>query len=350
VVDEHLEAVFGGEETNGDEPPDTGTSDGGVHDDAPALLHPAAADDPLLQTQSSRRWDVLGTCRLDPARSRPRGYRRIVDGSVSRTDPDATAMTMHRGGSAVGYQVHYLIDGGKARIILHAVAMSGDVMEHQPFLHQLRRVLFRWHLHPTRLIADAKYGTFATIPALVALGITAAIPLRDFDHKTGYFGTSHFRYDAVEDTYTCPAGQVLRRSRIEWAAQKTEYQADPAVCAECVLKAQCTPSMTGRQIHRSFHAAAMEQVAAYATTEAYAQAMRKRRVWIEPLFAEAKQWHGLRRFRLRRLWRVNCETLLVASCQNLKRYLAVRGWGRRHGPAGSLWATCSAPATILRSV
>ncbi len=50
--------------------------------------------------------------------------------------------------------------------------------------------------------------------------------------------------------------------------------------------------------------------------------MRLRMVWVEPLFAEAKDWHGLRRFRLRRLWRVNGEALLIAAGQNLKRLLS----------------------------
>ena len=61
--------------------------------------------------------------------------------------------------------------------------------------------------------------------------------------------------------------------------------------------------------------------------------MNKRKVWVEPLFAEAKDWHGMRRFRLRRLWRVNCEALVTAAGQNLKRLLQKRGWGRRPFPA-----------------
>jgi hypothetical protein len=61
-------------------------------------------------------------------------------------------------------------------------------------------------------------------------------------------------------------------------------------------------------------------------------------VWVEPLFAEAKEWHGLRRFRLRHLWRVNCEALLTAAGQNLKRLLSTRGWGRRPLPSGAALA------------
>jgi len=76
-------------------------------------------------------------------------------------------------------------------------------------------------------------------------------------------------------------------------------------------------------------------VRGYHATESYAKAMRKRQVWVEPLFAEAKDWHGLRRFRLRGLEKVNGEALLIATGQNLKRLLSRCGWGRRPFPAGS---------------
>src|SRR6185295_11171049 len=93
---------------------------------------------------------------------------------------------------------------------------------------------------------------------------------------------------------------------------------------------------TGRHVHRSLHEAYLDRVRAYHATEAYKQAMRKRAVWIEPLFGEAKQWHGLRQFRLRGLLKVNTEGLLTAAGQNLKRWLVATGWGRRHAPCGAL--------------
>ncbi len=63
--------------------------------------------------------------------------------------------------------------------------------------------------------------------------------------------------------------------------------------------------------------------------------MRKRQVWVEPLFAEAKAWHGLRRFRLRTLLKVNIQSLLIATGQNLKRLLSWRGWEQRGWPSGA---------------
>jgi hypothetical protein len=91
-------------------------------------------------------------------------------------------------------------------------------------------------------------------------------------------------------------------------------------------------------IHRSLYADYLERVRSYHATEAYQKAMRKRQVWVEPLFAEAKAWHGLRRLRLRGLLDANIQGLLIAAGQNLKRLLAATGWGRRHARCGSLLA------------
>jgi Transposase DDE domain len=132
----------------------------------------------------------------------------------------------------------------------------------------------------------------------------------------------------------CPQGQLLRPYRRELLAERVEYRAAPAFCNACPLKAQCTPSDHRRIVHRHVAEMYLDRVRAYHQGEPYAKAMRKRKVWVEPLFAEGKQWHGMRRFRLRRLWRVNSEALLLAAGQNLKRLFQQRGWGRRPFPDG----------------
>ncbi len=189
------------------------------------------------------------------------------------------------------------------------------------------------------------------------LGIRAYVPLPDWEHQRPYFGPGKFTFDAERDVYVCPQGQLLRPFRREYHVQKTEYRAEPTTCNACPLKPDCPPSDHGRQVHRHFAESYLERVRAYHQTPAYEKAMRKRKVWVEPLFAEAKEWHGLRRFRLRRLWRVNCEALLIAAGQNLKRLLAKRGWGSRPLPSGAALAgkrfatagVCCLSALILAS-
>src|SRR3712207_8467873 len=57
---------------------------------------------------------------------------RTSDSRVSKTDPDATPMTWARSGSRLGYQVHHVVDGGKARIILNALVTPSEVTENRP--------------------------------------------------------------------------------------------------------------------------------------------------------------------------------------------------------------------------
>ena len=64
---------------------------------------------------------------------------------------------------------------------------------------------------------------------------------------------------------------------------------------------------------------------------------------MEPLFAEAKDWHGLRRFRLRGAEKVNIQAQIIAAGQNLKRLLSARGWGRRPWPGGAPGVTLPTP-------
>ncbi len=67
-----------------------------------------------------------------------RGYQRITDLRVSTTYPDATVM-LHKDGSHLGYQTHYVVDGGKSRIILDVLVTPAEVMENQPMLDLIWR-------------------------------------------------------------------------------------------------------------------------------------------------------------------------------------------------------------------
>ena len=113
---------------------------------------------------------------------------------------------------------------------------------------------------------------------------------------------------------------------------------------------QYTDNKTGRQVLRYFDEAYVDRVRSYRGTFPYEKALRKRRIWVEPLFAEAKDLHGMRGFRLRRLEKVNAEALLIASCQNVKRLLTFgRRRPRREAQAAALRASMRPPSHALRA-
>jgi transposase len=318
--------------------------DGGVPTQLPFVGTLEAAQH--LAATNARRWPLLERHRLDPTRPASGSYQRITDVKVSTTDPDATPMSTG-GAPKLGYHDHYVVDGGKARVILAALVTPADVQDNQAMLDLLDRVRFRSHLHVRRVVADSKYATGENLRELAERGIRASMPVVDYEQSTPFFRQRDFVYDAAQDRYTCPGGQTLTFRGHNYVTRVRSYQAPRAACQVCALRSQCTDSTQGRRLNRPFDESYREQARADQETPAYAKAMRKRSVWVEPLFGEAKDWHGLRRFRLRGLWKVNCEGLLIAAGQNLKRWLTKTGWGRRHGPAGSHATVLSSATTAI---
>jgi len=285
-----------------------------------------------LVSQNEARHDWVAEAG-QPQREAHGIYQRTSHFKISTTDPDATPMQLKGGGVHLGYHAHYVVDGGKRRIILAALVVPGEVQDNQPMRDLLWHVQFRWHRRPEQVTGDTKYGTIANLRAIEEAGIHAYLPLSREKGPAGYWTISHFQYEPEADQYRCPQGTILKR--ITQTSEQVIYRAPRSVCNYCPVKAQCTPSSQGRRVSRLIGAEYAERVQTYQPTEAYQKALRKRQVWVEPLFGEAKQWHGLRQFRLRRLWKVNSEALLTASGQNLKRLLQHRGWGRRPIPTGA---------------
>ncbi len=224
---------------------------------------PAAHDEGLLAENAARE-DWIARNGCQRREVKGVWYKRTADFLASKTDPDASPMKRRDSkGSHLGYYAHYAVDGDKARIIVNALVTPFEVTENALMLDLLWRSVFRWGLRPAQVTGDTAYGTTENIAAVERAGIRAYVPL----------------------------------------------------------------TKTGRQVLRYFDEAYVDRVRAYRGTFPYEKALRKRRVWVEPLFDEAKDRHGLRRFRLRRLEKVNMETLLIAAGQNVKRLLT---FGHRH--------------------
>jgi transposase len=261
--------------------------------------------------------------------TQPMTYRRITDDKASLTDPDAAPMRAGAAGFArLGYHTHYVVDGGKARIILAVLVTPSSVMDNTPMVDLARWVRFRWRVRPRMAVGDAKYGTIYNIVRLEQDGMRAYVPPHNQEHKkhVKYYPKSHFRYEPDHDHYICPQGHVLPFKHPSRNIQFNIYRASKRTCDACPVQERCRSGKWGRSISRSFFETYLERVEAYQHTEDYHKAMRKRKVWPEPLFGEAKQWHQMSKFRLRRLEKVNIEGLLIATGLNIKRLLRSKHW------------------------
>jgi transposase len=207
AVEAHLSTLFDMQaEEPGDEEEQQQVQDELAGSDAslplPVPLSSRAYEELAQRNEARHDWIQQGG---KPDREIRRGtYRRMADFVVSTTDPDATVMPIKGQGRHLGYHTHYVVDGGKARIIMAVLVTPSEVMENQPMLDLVWRTRFRWKLWPRQVTGDTTYGTVDNIMALEHEHIRAYMPLPDFDQRTAFYGQREFQYDPKQDTIAAP--------------------------------------------------------------------------------------------------------------------------------------------------
>lgn len=139
-----------------------------------------------------------------------------------------------------------------------------------------------------------------------------------------------FKYNATDDTYTCPAGSVLR-TQGTWHVKARDYtpyrfkKYRTPDCRDCPVKHLCTGrAKGGREIERSEFAEAVEE-----NTQRYQnnkELYRKRQEWNEHIFGTIKRKWGYYYTDLRGLEKVNGEHSLICLVYNLKRVQQILGF------------------------
>jgi transposase len=260
----HLGGLFGDDE---------GTPEAEAADETPEpyagadLVALPAASDHGLRAKNAEREDWISR-EGKPDRTIVRGgYRRRSDYELSPTDPDASLMQHKRGATRMGYHAHYVVDGGKARVIPNVLVTPADVTENQPMLDLLFRTRFRWRARVRRVTGDSTYGTKENIAAVEKASIRPYLSMADFEKKSTYYGSSRFVYEPEQDLYRCPRGEPLRLYTHSYTERLSRYRADPQSCNACPLKPECTPGDSGRVLMRSFDEELLERVRAYPKTE-----------------------------------------------------------------------------------
>jgi transposase len=151
-VDAHLQGLFSEVFQSTEQKSLTEERADSVTDEQEERLAPAqlptslsAQEQEQLAQENAERHDWIEELGAQDREQTSRCYQRVADLQVSTTDPDATLMlTKH--GADLGYHAHYVVDGGKSRIILNVLVTPSEVMDNQPMLDLLWRSRFRWKL------------------------------------------------------------------------------------------------------------------------------------------------------------------------------------------------------------
>ena len=239
---------------------------------------------------------------------------------ISRTYPDAS-VTRHGGGrSKLRYKTHRGVDQ-KCEVVT-ATKITGGVRDEGDVLKEVIDV----HERNTRrdvdtVVADSKYGKIDNFVRCHELGIRLHAPSIEETHRgsgrqEGIFPKEVFCYDPTTDTFTCPAGHLLKR-RVYHKRRKTyEYKATAEVCMCCNLRHRCTRSKDGRTLKRHVRQDELDTMLQVATSTEAKRDIKTRQHLAERSFAWSTRY-GYKRARWRRLWRVQIQDFLIAAIQNI---------------------------------
>jgi hypothetical protein len=245
--------------------------------------------------------------------------------SINTTDRDCRRMKS-RQGAMVGYNMQAVVDDRRG-LIVHADVVS-DQNDVQQFANQIEQANEVMGGACAVACGDAGYANTQELKRLLEQDITVIVPSQDQARRTprGPFDKDKFVYDAHQDCYRCPAGNVLRYRKTDIRAGQKTYQITHAsICRGCESWGVCTRAKQGRSIVKLIDDAVKKQIEAqYAKPESQA-IYRRRKERAELPFGHLKWNLGVQSFLLRGLSGVRAEASILATCFNMKRAVTLLG-------------------------
>ena len=240
------------------------------------------------------------------------------------SDPDARFGRGPGGKVIPSYKQQTVVDE-KARVIVAVDVLPGNAHDHQGAIGTIDQAIDHIGQTPEAVCADAAYANGPNAAAMEERNSRLVSPPRRID-RTGAHAdrlrVEAFAFDATHDRYVCPMGQPLTYIGTESTERhRRRYRAPRSVCLQCRLRSRCTTS-DRKTLHISPHHDALERLRADAQTENFRALYRARFYVSEGIFAEGKQWHGLRRAWRRGLSNMRMQCYLVAAVLNFKRLMA----------------------------
>jgi len=239
---------------------------------------------------------------------------------ISTTDPDASVTRRGKGKSKLQYQIHRGVDK-KCEVITATEVTPGEVHE----AHRMQSLIDSHQKNTGRkvetAVADSKYGTIENYLTCKDQGIKAHInsleqTQKDTGSQKGIFPKDAFTYDADNDIFICPAGQILKKRKYFKKRKHYEYIASASTCNSCQLKEKCTKAKSGRTLKRHVRQDDLDFMVKQANNRGSKKDIKTRQHLMERSYARSTRY-GYKRARWRRLWRVQIQEYLTASIQNI---------------------------------
>jgi transposase len=252
---------------------------------------------------------------------------------ASESDPQARIMKQSDGGYAPSYNVQLSTEASHRIIVGAEVSQSPNDFIH--LVGAVARVEANLGRKPSQVVVDAGFTSRENILTMAEWGVDLIGPLAEANlswagqqRQRGVsekFDLDKFKYDAKEDIYRCPAGQILRHKGRDFGPGTVahKYTAKIETCKACQFRAQCCPGnyYHGRSVTRAERSPILQRFAEKMETEGAKAIYRERGGVAEFPNAWIKDKLGLKQFRLRGLIKVRLEILWAALTYNIQQWI-----------------------------
>jgi transposase len=284
-----------------------------------SIIDADASNNSVVDTRSLKRYLKKGYAELEKRLEEKDGA--VNTRFISATDPDASIVRHGNGKPKLTYKTHRAVDG-RHEIITAVTVTPGSVSEGYKMDSLIKIHEVNTDARVAVVVADSQYGTKENLLACHDKKIKAHMPVvkmlnENNGSREGIYGEDRFIYNPEADTFTCPAGKLLKKRTRHERVQNIEYGASKRDCAACSLRPQCTRSKGARTVQRNIRHEELQGMLAIAKTSLARQDLKTRQHLMERSFARSTRF-GFDRSRWRGLWNAAIQEYLVVSIQNIQ--------------------------------
>jgi hypothetical protein len=287
-----------------------------------SLIEADASNSSVVDTQSLKRYVKRGYRELETRLDDLQVQKTTPANSrfMSTTDPDASVTRQGSVKSKLRYKTHRSVDPKYELIIPTKVTPGsqddGELLKEMIDIHQSNT-----QKTVDTVVADSTYGTIDNYLICHDQGIKCHIPsleetYRGSGRQKGIFPKEAFTSHPDTDTFSCPAGHLLKRRSYYTKRNHYEYKAPPELCTNCQLREECTRSKDGRTLKRHVRQDQLDIMREHATSTEAKRDIKTRQHLSERSFGQSTRY-GYKRARWRRLWKVQIQDFPIAALQNI---------------------------------
>jgi len=176
---------------------------------------------------------------------------------ISKTDPDARSVILHRNVVNVGYNVQAGCDG-KYKLFVNND--TGKVNDTHALAHMALDAKALLGIETMNCLTDKGYTTGVHIDTCTKNGIiTYSSPKAHSSMNNGLYDMQIFEYNKEKDYYKCPSGAVMQGNDVIYKKRNHRVRRyTTKSCEGCKLREECTANKKGRIIERSIYQEAIE--------------------------------------------------------------------------------------------